>query len=296
MNYDELYKKYIILEKENKRLKEELKQLRVKLVSEKPESYCAEIDLLPKEDLLEQPENLITQNSSGKEKIDLFLSLFKGRADVCAKIWKNKPGYSPYCYNDFKPGVCNKPKIKCTECKSSNFAPLDEEQIKNHLMGKYVLGLYPMTTNDTCFLLSMDFDDSTWGEDIKVVMKVCNNNNIPVYAERSRSGKGCHLWFFFDVEMKASLVRKFGTIILNLAMQECGNIKFNSYDRLFPSQDFLQKDGFGNLIALPLQKEARELGNSVFIDSNLIEIGDQWSYISKIKRSLLMKLKKRAFK
>ena len=147
-----------------------------------------------------------------------------------------------------------------------------------------MLGLYPMTTNDTCFLLAMDFDESTWGDDIKVVIKVCKDNSIPVYAERSRSGKGCHLWFFFERETKASLARKFGTIILNLAMQECGNIKFDSYDRLFPSQDFLQKDGFGNLIALPLQKEAREYGNSVFIDVNLNEIGDQWLYLSQVKR------------
>lgn len=198
MNYEELYKRYIILEEENRRLKEELQQLRIKLVSETPESYSSDIKLLPEEDLLELPDGLITQNSSSKEKIDLFLSLFKGRADVCAKRWKNKPGYSPYCYNDFKPGICNKPKIKCTECKNSHFVPLDAEQIKNHLLGKHVLGLYPMTANDTCFLLVMDFDESTWGEDIKAVIKVCKDNNIPVYAERSRSREGCHLWFFFE--------------------------------------------------------------------------------------------------
>ena len=284
MNYEELYKKYILLEEENKRLKEELQELKTKLVAETSESYCAETNPLSEEGGFELSESLINQNSSSKDKIDLFLSLFKGREDVCAKRWKNKPGYSPYCYNDFKPGICSKPKIKCTECKNSNFAPFDEEQIKNHLLGKYVLGLYPMTTNDTCFLLAMDFDESTWGEDIKVVIKVCNDNNIPVYAERSRSGEGCHLWFFFESEMKASLARRFGTIILNLSMQECGNIKFDSYDRLFPSQDFLQKDGFGNLIALPLQKEAREQGNSVFIDADLREIGDQWLYLSQVKR------------
>lgn len=284
MNYDELYEKYMILEEENKRLKEELQQLRVKFVSEKAEPYCTGIDLLAKEDISEQTDTLITYNSPSKEKIELFQSLFKGRSDVCAKRWKNKPGYSPYCYNDFKPGICNKPKVKCTECKFGNFAPLNEEQIKNHLLGNNVLGLYPMTTNDTCFLLAMDFDESTWDEDFKFIMKVCHDNIIPVYAERSRSGAGCHLWFFFEGEMKATLARKFGTIILNLAMQECGNIKFDSYDRLFPSQDFLQKDGFGNLIALPLQKEARERGNSVFIDINLNEIEDQWSYLSQVKR------------
>lgn len=141
-----------------------------------------------------------------------------------------------------------------------------------------------MTLNDTCFLLVMDFDESTWNEDVKIVMKICSEKNVPVYAERSRSGNGCHLWFFFEKEIKASLARKFGTIILNISMEKCRNIKFNSYDRLFPSQDFLQKDGFGNLIALPLQKQAREQGNSVFIDGNLKEIVDQWHYLSQIKK------------
>jgi len=283
MNYEELYNKYLILEEENKRLKEELQQLKIKFVSEISENYCTDTNL-PSEEFSEMPASLLTQSSSNKDKIELFLSLFRGRMDVCAKRWKNKPGYSPYCYNDFKFGICNKPKIKCTECKNSQFAPLDEEQVKNHLLGKHVLGLYPMTTNDTCFLLAMDFDEATWGDDIKVVMIVCNDNNIPVYAERSRSGQCGHLWFFFETEMKASLARKFGMIILNIAMQECGSIKFDSYDRLFPSQDFLQKDGFGNLIALPLQKEARDKGNSVFIDADLNEIGDQWHYLSQVKR------------
>jgi len=210
------------------------------------------------------------------------LSLFKGRSDVCAKKWKNKSGYSPYCYNDFKPGLCNKPKIKCSGCNNSNFAQLNHEQLKKHLLGEQVLGLYPMTTKDTCYLLAMDFDEATWKDDIAVVRRLCYANNIPVYAERSRSGEGCHLWFFFEKEIKASVARKFGMTILDLAMQESGNIRFDSYDRLFPSQDFLQKDGFGNLIALPLQKEARLKNNSVFIDDGLEEIKDQWQYLSQV--------------
>ena len=130
----------------------------------------------------------------------------------------------------------------------------------------------------------MDFDESTWNDDVKVIVKICKENNIPVYAERSRSGNGCHLWFFFENEIKASLARRFGIVILDLAMQKCENIKFDSYDRLFPSQDFLQKGGFGNLIALPLQKEARKQGNSVFVDENLNEIEDQWRYLAQITK------------
>jgi superfamily II DNA or RNA helicase len=128
----------------------------------------------------------------------------------------------------------------------------------------------------------MDFDKGTWKEDIAVVRSICKTYDIPVYAERSRSGDGCHLWFFFEEDIKASLARKFGMTILSLAMQKSDNIHFDSYDRLFPSQDFLQKEGFGNLIALPLQKEARLNHNSVFISDDLNEIEDQWHYLSNV--------------
>jgi len=272
MKYDELLEKYIILEEENRILKEEIKLLKIKTVAESATEYMQEsVDVAKPTHQISSNYNL-NQSSSSYEKLSLYLSLFKGRPDVCAKKWNNKPGYSPYCYNDFKSGICHKPRVKCTGCSNSDFAPLDHEQLKKHLLGKQVLGLYPMTTNDTCYLLVMDFDEATWKDDIAVVRSVCYANNIPVYAERSRSGEGCHLWFFFEIEIKASVARKFGMAILDLAMQESGNIRFDSYDRLFPSQDFLQKEGFGNLIALPLQKEARLKCNSVFIDDEFEEI------------------------
>ena len=88
-------------------------------------------------------------HSSSKEKIRLFKSLFKGREDVCAKKWKSKNGYSPFCKNDFIPSVCFKPKIKCINCKNSDFLPLDDKQIELHLRGEQVLGLYPLTKKDT---------------------------------------------------------------------------------------------------------------------------------------------------
>ena len=284
MNYNELLEKYKILEEEVRILKEEIKQLKKKAVTESSTEFVHESAVaLPLDHQISSDEQL-TQHSSSHEKLTLFLSLFKGRSDVCAKRWKNKPGYSPYCYNDFEPGICNKPKIKCTECSNSNFAPLNLKQIEKHLLGKQVIGLYPMTTNDTCYLLAIDFDESTWKEDIAVVRRLCSAHGIPVYAERSRSGEGGHLWFFFEEEIKASTARKFGMTILDLSMQESGNIRFDSYDRLFPSQDFLQKDGFGNLIALPLQKEARAKHNSIFIDDEFLEIEDQWQYLSHMLR------------
>lgn len=176
LNYKELYEKYKILEGENKRLRDEIGRLRKILPKEKLETDTSVDFTIVKETGLDYNYNLVTMNSTRKEKIQLFMYLFKGRTDVCAKRWRNKPGYSLYCFNDFKPGICNKPKIKCGDCKYSDFAPLDEERIEGHLLGNYVLGLYPMTLNDTCFLLVMDFDESTWNEDVKIVMKICSKN------------------------------------------------------------------------------------------------------------------------
>lgn len=284
LSYNKLYEEYNLLVEENRRLENEIILLKKILSEEQGNTYSSSSFSLSNDIVSKHNDKFLNIYSSSEDKIELFKSLFRGREDVCAKRWRNKPGYSPYCFNDFKQGTCLKPKVKCSECKNNDFAPYDEERIKNHLLGKYVLGFYPMTLNDTCFILAMDFDESKWEEDISTMREICKKNNIPVYAERSRSGKGCHLWFFFEEETKASLARKFGTALLNLAMQESGNIKFNSYDRLFPSQDFLQKQGFGNLIALPLQKKAREGGNSVYIDESLKEIEDQWKYLSQIHK------------
>lgn len=284
MNIEELQNRCRLLEDENKKLKNEIKLLKHRFNILDEHTSGPEHASLDNEQVLIGTGFKVSQNSSNQEKIELFLSLFKGRSDVVAKRWRNKPGYSPYCFNDFAPGICYKPKIKCSDCKNSAFAQLNEDQIEKHLRGEHVLGLYPLTKEDTCFLLAMDFDKTTWMDDVKVIREVCSELAIPVYAERSRSGNGCHLWFFFEHEMKASMARKFGMTLLNLAMQRRSTIQFDSYDRLFPSQDFLQKDGFGNLIALPLQKEARSIHNTELIDDSFGVIKDQWNHLSQVNK------------
>jgi hypothetical protein len=58
----------------------------------------------------------------------------------------------------------------------------------------------------------------------------------------------------------------------------------DSYDRLFPNQDTIPKGGFGNLIALPLQKEPVDKGNSLFLDSSFTPYQDQWAFLASIER------------
>jgi hypothetical protein len=101
---------------------------------------------------------------------------------------------------------------------------------------------------------------------------------VSAAMERSRSGNGGHLWLFFDQAVPANLARNLGSHILTETMEERPDIGLRSYDRFFPNQDTLPKGGFGNLIALPLQKQARARGNSVFVDEKFEPHVDQWAF------------------
>ncbi len=234
-------------------------------------------------------ENTTTVNQKSKpfEKIKLFMSLFKGRADVYAKRWQNKndaSGYSPVCFNEWKPGVCYKPKVKCSECVNKSFETLNEKVIEEHLKGYFVAGIYSLQLDETCYFLAIDFDDEGWMQDISILRNVCEEFKIPFAAERSRSGKGAHVWFFFEEKIPAASARKLGSSLLTFSMNKRHEIRFNSYDRFFPNQDTMPKGGFGNLIALPLQMETRKKSNSVFIDENFKPYNDQWKFLSSINK------------
>ena len=211
--------------------------------------------------------------------------LFKGRDDLYAKRWESregKSGYSPVCLNEWKPGLCRKPGVKCGFCAHRSFAALDEEAMEAHLRGSLVVGIYPLRQDEKCHFLAIDFDGDGWQQDVSTLRNVCTAFSAPVAIERSRSGNGAHAWLFFADPIAASLARRFGSALLTHAMSERHEIKFKSYDRFFPNQDTMPKGGFGNLIALPLQKAARKNGNSVFIDEHLHPYEDQWGFLAQV--------------
>nr|VFJ66414.1 MAG: hypothetical protein BECKFW1821C_GA0114237_100958 [Candidatus Kentron sp. FW] len=234
------------------------------------------------------PKPAQSSQLSPAQKVALFRELFKGRPDVFARRWENpdkgRSGYAVACHNEWRPGLCNKPKIKCGECQNRRYKPLNEQAIHTHLIGKQVVGLYPLLTDNTCHLLAADFDRAGWQDVVKAVAGICEDLKIPHATEISRSGNGAHLWMFFSEAVPARNARLLGFGLLDKAMEAHPDLSFDSYDRLFPNQDIMPEGGFGNLIALPLQYHARGKGNSVFVDDNLSPYPNQWEFLSRIER------------
>jgi superfamily II DNA or RNA helicase len=141
-----------------------------------------------------------------------------------------------------------------------------------------------MLNNESCHFFAIDFDKENWMDDVRAVMATCREEGVPAVVERSRSGNGGHVWVFFSEEIPAVLARKLGSSLITKTMARRYQIDMKSYDRLFPNQDTMPKGGLGNLIALPLQKEAMQRRNSVFIDKNGLPYTDQWAFLSIVKK------------
>jgi superfamily II DNA or RNA helicase len=240
---------------------------------------------------------IVTAASSSAEKVALFRRLFVGRADVFPARWENrktgKSGYAPACMNEWVKGVCGKPQIKCGECPHQAFIPVSDEIVERHLRGgdrslpfggDFVAGVYPLLQDETSWFLAADFDGENWAADALAFLGTSEAKGIPAALERSRSGKGGHVWIFFSEPVPARTARQLGAAIITETMERRPEIGFASYDRLFPSQDTMPIGGFGNLIALPLQRKARDNGNSLFVDRDLRPFEDQWAFLSTLPR------------
>ncbi|MEM5312607.1 DNA primase small subunit domain-containing protein [Paraburkholderia sp. JHI869] len=208
--------------------------------------------------------------------------LLRGRADVYPLRWESrnsgKSRYAPACANEWRAGICEQPRIRCAEYAHRVLLPLDEQVIYAHLAGDHTVGLYPLMPDGRCYLLAVDFDEESWRDDTMAFRQSCDELDVPVSLEISRSGNGAHAWLFFSSAVTARDARRVGTAVISHTCARTRRLELSSYDRLFPKQDVLPKGGFGNLIVLPLQKQPRERGCSVFVDEALQPVADQWTF------------------
>jgi hypothetical protein len=228
------------------------------------------------------------ENSIKNEQIKLYKSLFRGRDDIFATRWEKegKSGYMPAYHFD-------RYHLKLHKMKGGTFQsfqgkthlPITDEQILKHLNGDQLVGVYPLLKDNTSWFIAADFDESNWEEECRKFLRICTEKNFPAYLERSRSGKGGHVWIFFDRVYPAIKSRRIVISMLEKAGVFSVFDKTSSFDRLFPNQDFLSGKGFGNLIALPFHKPAMQQANSCFIDpETLTSYEDQWAFLRSIQR------------
>src|ERR1700719_3120684 len=226
--------------------------------------------------------------STPEEKITLFRSLFRGREDIYAVRWEGKggrSGYSPAGIMDWRAIHSVKPEErKRIARKTRMLLPLTNDAIRKHLTGKQTIGIYPLLPDEMCWLLAVDFDKKSWLADAAAFLETCRRFQVPAVVERSRSGNGAHIWVFFDRPVLAADARRLGCSLLTRTMEKRHEIGLDSYDRLFPSQDTMPKGGFGNLIALPLQKGPRDQGNSVFLNELFEPHTNQWKFLESVQR------------
>jgi len=237
----------------------------------------------------------VTMESPTADKIALFRKLFRGREEVFPRRWDNiktgKSGYAPVCRNEWVQRVCEKTRIKCSECVNQAFVPVDDGVVSAHLLGRapgvgggFTVGLYAMLPDERCWFLAVDFDKAGWQRDVAAFRDTARSRGIPVAVERSRSGNGAHAWIFFAEAVPAVDARRLGALLVTATMEAHPDLGFDSYDRFFPSQDTMPSGGFGNLIALPLQRGPRDQGNSVFVDDTFQPYPDQWAFLGTVER------------
>ena len=304
MNIIELQNRITELERENAYLKILLDNAGISYTPNKPDE--------------QSPQEIYDENQSRKiipvqithNHVRAFFSYFWGRMDVFSKRYQNKStgkaGYFTQCDNFWRYGVCPKAsgtKVKCKDCLNRAWTKLQASHIEAHLIGKRddasdVIGIYPLFHDGTCRFLVFDFDnhekgsenrdyansDDAWGEEVNALREICYKSEIPILVERSRSGRGAHVWIFFDSPIEASLARRFGTALLDKGAESVNLKSFKYYDRMLPAQDIVENGEVGNLIALPLQGQALRNGNSAFIDENWNAFPNQWKALLSTQR------------
>ena len=299
-NLDTLRELVRDLQAENTELKQLLEKNHIPFESE---SVFCSTSMAPDEYDPDQSSRIETIPATD-EIANRFFGMFWGRKDVFARRGKNG-GYFPQCLNRWNADICPKQKGQtkhnCSSCQNQKYEQLALKHIKQHIAGTKenctdVIGIYPLFPDNTCRFLVFDFDnhekgadqcdnantDESWRDEVNALRRICEMNGIDALTERSRSGRGAHIWIFFSQPIPAHLARQFGFALLDKGCESINLKSFRFYDRMYPSQDYSGQTG--NLVALPLQGKALKNGNSAFIDSSWNAYPDQLDVLWHTKR------------
>ena len=293
-NLDSLRKLVRELQAENTVLKEKLKKANIAY----PENNVFEEKIEDTSEYDPDQGERIVGKFITEEMANQYFAMFWGRTDVYAKRGRNG-GYFPQCDNRWNDRACPKQrgeKIRCEDCENTNWTKLTARKIVEHLVGykedgSDVIGIYPLLPDGTCRFIVFDFDNhekgaeatdfanvtEEWHKEVDALRLICEQNGITPLVERSRSGRGAHVWIFFKKPISASLARNFGFLLLDRGQASINMKSFQYYDRMYPCQDVASS--IGNLIALPLQGQALKNGNSAFVDGNWNAYPDQWDIL-----------------
>lgn len=293
-NLDSLRRLVRSLQDENKKLKAQLDKANIAYESE----HVFDEKMETAEEYDPDQGGRILSKCITEDMVNKYFAMFWGRTDVYAKRG-TKGGYYPQCNNRWNARICPKQrgeKINCEVCGHTEWTKLEPKKIMDHLLGYRedgadVLGIYPLLADGTCRFLVFDFDnhekgaestdfantDDEWHDEVDALRLICERNGITPLVERSRSGRGAHVWIFFRKPISASLARNFGFLLLDKGSSSINLKSFHYYDRMYPSQDVA--NSIGNLIALPLQGQALKNGNSAFVDKNWNAYPDQWDIL-----------------
>lgn len=171
--------------------------------------------------------------------------------------------------------------------------PLDTAALVKHLRGRERLGVYPLAEDATVQFLAADFDDhagdldpaEVWAE-VRRFVQTCETADWTVHVERSKSGRGYHVWMFFDAPVPASHVRAVGRWLFEESDSVRDDEQFETFDRFFPAQAAPPPNGrgYGNLIGLPLcGLTAYREGRTAWVDRETGElIADPIGYVERI--------------
>lgn len=290
-NLDSLRRLVRSLQDENKKLKTQLNKANI---AYEPELVFEE-NIETSEEYDPDQGGRILSKYITEDMVNRYSAMFWGRTDVYAKRG-TKGGYFPQCNNRWNNRICPKQrgeKINYEACEHTEWTKLEPKKIMDHHLGYRedgadVLGIYPLLADGTCRFLVFDFDnhekgaestdfantDGEWRDEVDALRLICERNGITPLVERSRSGRGAHVWIFFRKPIAASIARNFGFLLLDKGSASINLKSFHYYDRMYPSQD--AASSIGNLIALPLQGQALKNGNSAFVDKNWNAYPDQW--------------------